>query len=102
MTSSTKAPQTDQKLRELRTLKQHYYPEGGWGWVILCVSSMVHILILGSQIVLASIIISLGKPNTVSRRLQPEFSSAASKSKSSSNLVMQFSFFFLNGVCVTS
>ena len=81
--SSTKAPQTDQKLRELRTLKQHYYPEGGWGWVILCVSSMVHILILGSQIVLASIIISLGKPNTVSRRLQPEFSSAASKSKSS-------------------
>ena len=82
MTSSTKAPQTDQKLRELRTLKQHYYPEGGWGWVILCVSSMVHILILGSQIVLASIIISLGKPNTVSRRLQPEFSSAASKSMS--------------------
>ena len=74
-------PPTDQKLRELRTLKQHYYPEGGWGWVILSVTSIVHILILGSQIVLASIIISLGKPNSVSRRLQPEFSSAASISQ---------------------
>ena len=81
MTSSTKPP-TDQKLRELRTLKQHYYPEGGWGWVILGVTSLVHILVLGSQIVLASIIISLGKPNTVSRRLQPELSSAASKDNS--------------------
>ena len=72
-------PPTDQKLRELRTLKQHYYPEGGWGWVIVCVTCLVHLLVVGSQIVLASIIISLGKPNTVSRRLHPDVNSAASK-----------------------
>lgn len=31
-------------LRQLLTLKQHYYPEGGWGWVILIVGVLVHIL----------------------------------------------------------
>ena len=51
---------SEQKLRELRTLKAHYYPEGGWGWVILTVASLVHLLVVGSQVVLSSIIISLG------------------------------------------
>ena len=78
--TSTTARKRKEKEVKQATIRQHYYPEGGWGWVILSVTSMVHILILGSQIVLASIIISLGKPNSVSRRLQPEFSSAASKS----------------------
>ena len=41
---------SDQKLRELRTLKAHYYPEGGWGWVILTVSSLVHLLVIGAQV----------------------------------------------------
>lgn len=31
-------------LRQFLTLKQHYYPEGGWGWVILLVSLLVQIL----------------------------------------------------------
>lgn len=31
-------------LRQLLTLKQHYYPEGGWGWVILIVGILVQIL----------------------------------------------------------
>lgn len=31
-------------LRQLLTLKQHYYPEGGWGWVILTCSFLVHVL----------------------------------------------------------
>ena len=69
---------SEQKLRELRTLKAHYYPEGGWGWVILTVASLVYLLVIGSQIVLSSIIISLGKPNTVSRRLSPALDNAAS------------------------
>lgn len=34
-------------LRQLLTLKQHYYPEGGWGWVILVVGVMVQILAHG-------------------------------------------------------
>ncbi|XP_017769772.1 PREDICTED: uncharacterized protein LOC108557668, partial [Nicrophorus vespilloides] len=31
-------------LRQLLTLKQHYYPEGGWGWVVLVACVLVHIL----------------------------------------------------------
>ena len=69
----------DQKLRELKTLKQHYYPEGGWGWVVVAVACCVHLLVNGTRIVLATIIISFGKPNTVSRRLHPDIVSSPSK-----------------------
>ncbi|XP_030752675.1 monocarboxylate transporter 12-like isoform X2 [Sitophilus oryzae] len=31
-------------LRQILTLKQHYYPEGGWGWVVLWAAVFVHIL----------------------------------------------------------
>ncbi|GJQ88239.1 hypothetical protein Trydic_g13227 [Trypoxylus dichotomus] len=34
-------------LRQLLTLKQHYYPEGGWGWIVLVVGVLVHILSQG-------------------------------------------------------
>ncbi|KYN07458.1 hypothetical protein ALC62_01660 [Cyphomyrmex costatus] len=36
-------------LRQLLTLKQHYYPEGGWGWVILLVGLLVQILSHGAH-----------------------------------------------------
>ena len=39
----------DKKLKDLRTLKQHYYPEGGWGWVILLVTLSVQMLVHGVQ-----------------------------------------------------
>ncbi|BET00997.1 Hypothetical protein NTJ_13813 [Nesidiocoris tenuis] len=26
------------------TLKQHYYPEGGWGWVVIAVVVAVHVI----------------------------------------------------------
>jgi len=29
---------------EVPTLKQHYYPEGGWGWIVVAVSFAVHVL----------------------------------------------------------
>lgn len=31
-------------LRQLFTMKQHYYPEGGWGWVVLVCAVLVHIV----------------------------------------------------------
>nr|CAD7197618.1 unnamed protein product [Timema douglasi] len=31
-------------LRQLLTLKQHYYPEGGWGWVVVWCSLLVQVL----------------------------------------------------------
>ena len=56
----------DQKLRDLKTLKQHYYPEvpwpqphssiihcglqGGWGWVVIIVAFLVHFIAIGAQV----------------------------------------------------
>ena len=31
-------------LRQLLTLKQHYYPEGGWGWVVLWTGALGQLL----------------------------------------------------------
>ena len=45
----------DQKLRDLKTLKQHYYPEGGWGWIVALASVLVNILAYGLQLSLAII-----------------------------------------------
>lgn len=36
--------------RKLATLYRHYYPEGGWGWVVIVCSVLVHILTLGLQL----------------------------------------------------
>lgn len=36
-------------LRQLLTLKQHYYPEGSWGWVVLLVGLLVQILSHGTH-----------------------------------------------------
>lgn len=38
------------ELRQLLTLKQHYYPEGGWGWVVVTCSVMVQILTHGLHV----------------------------------------------------
>lgn len=34
-------------LKQLHTLKQHYYPEGGWGWVVMFVGMLVQMLSYG-------------------------------------------------------
>jgi hypothetical protein len=34
-------------VRQLVTLKQHYYPEGGWGWVVAAVAVVAHLLTHG-------------------------------------------------------
>ena len=59
----------DKKVKELRTLKQHYYPEGGWGWVILLVTLCVQIISHGLQIALAMYMIAVPKSSVISRRL---------------------------------
>ncbi|KAG8227064.1 hypothetical protein J437_LFUL008503 [Ladona fulva] len=38
------------ELRQLLTLKQHYYPEGGWGWVVVWASVAVHALSHGLHV----------------------------------------------------
>ncbi|KAK3923033.1 Monocarboxylate transporter 9 [Frankliniella fusca] len=37
------------ELRQLLTLKQHYYPEGGWGWVVLWTGALGQLLGPGLQ-----------------------------------------------------
>ncbi|XP_014479774.1 PREDICTED: uncharacterized protein LOC106747046 [Dinoponera quadriceps] len=37
-------------LRKEATLKRHYYPEGGWGYVIVTCSMLVHFLGVGLQL----------------------------------------------------
>ena len=48
----------DQKLKDWRTLKQHYYPEGGWGWVIVLVAVLANIIAYGMQMGLAVLFIN--------------------------------------------
>lgn len=38
------------KQGKVTTLSRHYYPEGGWGWVVVCVSVCVHLLNHGLQL----------------------------------------------------
>lgn len=33
-----------------RFLRRHYYPEGGWGWVVLVASTLVQVLTHGLQL----------------------------------------------------
>ena len=32
------------------TIRQHYYPEGGWGWIVCGVGFLVHLLTSGLQL----------------------------------------------------
>ena len=86
--------QIDKKLKDLRTLKQHYYPEGGWGWVILTVSLCVQMLVHGMQFALAmyvNLVVvtsekavarnSNSRANVVARRLVYGVEQNASKNK---------------------
>ena len=59
----------DKKIKELRTLKQHYYPEGGWGWVIVLVTLAVQVISHGLQLALAMFIMAMPKSSLISRRL---------------------------------
>ncbi|KAK1127301.1 hypothetical protein K0M31_003845 [Melipona bicolor] len=53
-------------LKQLHTLKQHYYPEGGWGWVVLFVGTLVQMLSHGvhgsSGIFLQQVVGKFGHP----------------------------------------
>lgn len=52
--------QIDKKLKDLRTLKQHYYPEGGWGWVVLAVALAVQAVAHGAQMTMAGYLCGVG------------------------------------------
>uniref|UniRef100_A0A182N0Z3 Uncharacterized protein n=1 Tax=Anopheles dirus TaxID=7168 RepID=A0A182N0Z3_9DIPT len=43
------------------TIKQHYYPEGGWGWIIVLVGVLVHVLTHGLQTAVGVLILAAGR-----------------------------------------
>ena len=45
--------------RELRTMKLHYYPEGGWGWVILFCASVSQSVSYGVQLAAGTLLANL-------------------------------------------
>ena len=55
--TSTTARKRKEKEVKQATIRQHYYPEGGWGYIVLITASLVNILAHGLQ--LSFIIISL-------------------------------------------
>lgn len=38
------------EIRPLVTLRRRYYTEGGWGWIVLAVAVIVHVIAHGTQI----------------------------------------------------
>jgi len=45
--TSSGAEQQPPAGRTISTIRQHYYPEGGWGWVVVACSVLVQILCHG-------------------------------------------------------
>ena len=39
---------------EWRTLQQHYYPEGGWGWAVVASAVLCHTLTSGAQFTISA------------------------------------------------
>ena len=42
-------PESNPQVQAKRLLYRHYYPEGGWGWIVTFVGTLVHILGPGLQ-----------------------------------------------------
>ncbi|XP_018897731.1 monocarboxylate transporter 2 isoform X2 [Bemisia tabaci] len=47
------------ELRQLLTLKQHYYPEGGWGWVVVVCALFVQILAHGLHLGVGMLVLEI-------------------------------------------
>jgi hypothetical protein len=60
----------DRKLKELRTLKQHYYPEGGWGWLISLITILVQMISVGFPVGLSMFVLDLSQPGLMSRKME--------------------------------
>lgn len=50
-------PEVPLDARKTYTLRKHYYPEGGWGWIIIVCSVLVHVLNQGLQLSSSQIVV---------------------------------------------
>ncbi|XP_072384344.1 uncharacterized protein [Diabrotica undecimpunctata] len=49
-------PELPLDARKTTTLRRHYYPEGGWGWVIATCAVLVHVLNHGVQLAYSQLV----------------------------------------------
>lgn len=54
-------PDGSPQLQARRLLCRHYYPEGGWGWVVAVVGTLVHLLGSGLQLSVPATVASPAK-----------------------------------------
>ena len=59
--TSTTARKRKEKEVKAATIRQHYYPEGGWGYIILCCASLVNILAHGLQLSFSVMLVAILK-----------------------------------------
>ena len=57
--TSTTARKRKEKEVKQATIRQHYYPEGGWGYVVLFCASLVNILAHGLQMSFSVILVAI-------------------------------------------
>jgi hypothetical protein len=84
----------DKKLKELRTLKQHYYPEGGWGWLITLITLLVQVISVGFPVGLSMFVLDLPQQTLMPRKMEAEVREHAGIVVSSVNCL--FIYFFTN------
>lgn len=48
-------------LRQLMTLRQHYYPEGGWGWLVLAIGFLVQAISHGLHVAVGVLITAVSQ-----------------------------------------
>ena len=59
--TSTTARKRKEKEVKQATIRQHYYPEGGWGYIVLITASLVNILAHGLQLSFTVISLAIDK-----------------------------------------
>ena len=59
--TSTTARKRKEKEVKQATIRQHYYPEGGWGYIVLITASLVNILAHGLQLSFTIIRLAIDK-----------------------------------------
>ena len=59
--TSTTARKRKEKEVKQATIRQHYYPEGGWGYIVLITASLVNILAHGLQLSFTIISLAIDK-----------------------------------------
>ena len=58
VTSSTTRKRREKEVKQA-TIRQHYYPEGGWGYIVLICASLVNILAHGLQLSFGVILLAI-------------------------------------------